>query len=212
VKLSRIPRSALARCPPRLSGGPTSRRRRFAGFLPLLSSCWCLGILAAALGGCASTPAQPVVDRLDPDTATTVTVLKKPVELVAESLHNVGGDPFAFFAPFETDRMGHRTQYLWMSAPGVEHAKTEPQLLCDGQALKLSPVEGDIGQLGLAHPPYEKPAPWSLQWYFQLPPETLRCLTDAQRVTLQTRADTGQSDEFSVDAKGLSTLKSFGSN
>jgi hypothetical protein len=29
-------------------------------------------------------------------------------------------------------------------------------------------------------------------------------------VTLETRADTGQSDQFSVDAKGLSTLKAFG--
>jgi hypothetical protein len=176
------------------------------------AGCWSLAILAAALGACASTPQQPVVDRLDPDTATTVTVLKKPVELVAESLHNSGGDPFAFLAPFETDRMGNRAQYLWLTAPGIENAKIEPQLLCDGQALKLSPVEGDITHLGLSHPPYEKPAPWSLQWYFQLPPETLRCLADAQHVTLETRADTGQSDQYSVDAKGLATLRSFGSH
>ena len=185
VKLSRMSRSAAA-------------------------GCWCLGVLAAALGACSMAPSQPVIDRLDPDTATTVTVLKKPVELVAESLHRTGGDPFAFIAPFETDRMGHRTQYLWMSAPGVENAKIEPQLTCDGQTLQLSPVEGDMGHLGLAHPPYEKPAPWSLEWYFQLPPETLRCLADAQRVTLQTRTDTGQSDQFSVDARGLATLKAFG--
>lgn len=171
---------------------------------------WSLAALAAALGACSSTPSQPVVDRLDPDTATTVTVLKKPVELVAESLHSVGGDPFAFIAPFETDRMGNRAQYLWMSAPGAENAKIEPQLTCDGQAVQLSPVDGDIAHLGLAHPPYERPAPWSLQWYFQLPPETLRCLAEAQRVTLETRADTGQSEQFSVDAKGLSTLKAFG--
>lgn len=177
-----------------------------------VAACLCLCVLAAALGACSSTPQQPVVDRLDPDTAATVTVLKKPVELVAESLHHAGGDPFAFLAPFETDRMGDRAQYLWVSAPGVENAKIEPQLACDGQALKLSPVEGDIAQLGLAHPPYEKPAPWSQQWYFQLPPETLRCLADAQRVTLETRADTGQSDQFSVDAKGLSALKSFGAH
>jgi hypothetical protein len=224
VKLSRISRSAAS------SGCPASRPWRLAGFpsLPRItplglrgisstafrshSGCWLLAVLAATLGACSSTPPQPVVDRLDPDTATTVTVLKRPVELVADSLHSAGGDPFAFIAPFETDRMGNRAQYLWMSAPGVENAKIEPQLTCDGQTLKLSPVEGDIGHLGLAHPPYEKPAPWSLQWYFQLPPETLRCLADAQRVTLETRADTGQSDQFSVDAKGLSTLKAFGSH
>jgi hypothetical protein len=222
VKLSRISRSAAAGrpasrrgrfsgFPPLRFGCPASARWRFSEFPSLRFGCWCLGVLATALGACSSTPPQPVVDQLDPDTATTVTVLKKPVELVAESLHSVGGDPFAFIAPFETDRMGNRAQYLWMSAPGVENAKIEPQLTCDGQTLNLSPVEGDIGRLGLAHPPYAKPAPWSLQWYFQLPPETLRCLEDAQRVTLETRADTGQSDQYSVDAKGLATLKAFGS-
>jgi len=169
----------------------------------------CLATLAATVGACATAPSQPVVEKLDPDTATTVTVLKKPVELVAETLHNGGGDPFAFIGPFETDRMGNRTRYLWMSAPAVQNAKLEPRLLCDGQAVTLSPVNDDMSHLGLSHPPYEKPAPWSMEWYFQLPPETLQCLADAQRVTVETHADTGQSDQFSVDSKGLATLKAF---
>jgi hypothetical protein len=202
VKLSRISRSSVA-------SSLAARRRRFSGFLPPRSGCWWLAIPASMLVACATTPSQPVVERLDPDTATTVTALRKPVELVAESLHVASGDPFAFLAPFETDRMGKRTQYLWMSAPSVENAKLEPQLLCDGQALTLPPVDGDLSQMGLAHPPYEKPAPWSMQWYFQLPPDTLRCLADAHRVTLQTRADTGQSDQFSAESKDLTTLKAF---
>lgn len=172
-------------------------------------ACLWLAILAAMLGSCATAPPQAVVDRLDPDTATTVTVLRKPVELVAQSLHTAGGDPFAFLAPFETDRMGNRTQYLWMAAPAVENAKLEPHLLCDGQALTLSPVEANLAQMGLGHPPYEKPAPWNLEWYFQLPADTLRCLAEARLVTLETRADTGQSDQFSVESKDLTSLKAF---
>jgi len=168
--------------------------------------------LAMLVSACATTPTQSVVERLDPDTATTVTVLNKPVELVAETLHNAGGDPFAFIGPFETDRMGNRTRYLWMAAPSVQNARLEPRLLCDGQPVALPPVNEGMTHLGLAHPPYAKPAPWSVEWYFQLPPETLQCLADAQRVTVETHADTGQSDQFSVDSKGLTTLKAFNSH
>jgi hypothetical protein len=176
---------------------------------PAATRCWCLATLAAALSACASTPSQPVVERLDPDTATTLIALKKPVELVAETLHVTGGDPFAFLGPFETDRMGNRVQYLWVSAPGVENAKIEPRLLCDGQPVTLSPADGDLAHLGLSRAPYEKPAPWSVQWYFQLPPETLKCLADARGVTLESHASTGQSDQFSVDSKGLAPVKAF---
>jgi hypothetical protein len=98
-----------------------------------------------------------------------------------------------------------------MSAPGVENATIEPQLVCDGRALTLSPIESDMTHIGLSHAPYEKPAPWSVQWYFQLPPDTLKCLADAQRVTLETHASTGQSDEFAVDVKGLAAIKAFSS-
>lgn len=168
-----------------------------------------LATLAAMVSACATSPTQSVVEKLDPDTATTVTVLNKPVELVAESLHNSGGDPFAFLGPFETDRMGNRTRYVWMSAPSVPNARLEPRLLCDGRPVTLPPVNEGMTHLGLSHPPYEKPAPWSMEWYFQLPPETLQCLADAQRVTVETHADTGQSDQFSVDSKGLTTLKAF---
>lgn len=171
-----------------------------------------VAILASMVGACATTPTQPVVEKLDPDTATTLTVLKKPVELVAESLHNAGGDPFAYIAPFDTNRMGKHAQYLWLSAPSVENAKLEPHLVCDGQALTLTPVGGDMAQLGLSHPPYEKPAPWSVEWYFQLPPDTLQCLAEAHRVTLETKAEGGPSDQFSVESKGLTTLKTFSSH
>ena len=169
----------------------------------------CLASLIAALSACASTPSQPVVERLDPDTAATVIVLKKPVQLVAETLHVTGGDPFAFLGPFETDRMGNRAQYLWVSAPGAENITIEPRLLCDGQPLALSPADGSPSHLGLSRAPYEKPAPWHVEWYFQLPPETLKCLADAKGVTLETHASNGQSDQFLVDSKGLVPVKAF---
>ena len=61
----------------------------------------------------------PVAERLDPDTATTLTVINKPVELVGEGATGPTGNPFAFIAPFETNRMGAHALYLWMSAPSM---------------------------------------------------------------------------------------------
>jgi hypothetical protein len=177
------------------------------------NGCWSLAALALTLSGCVVPASQSVVERLDPDTATTLTVIKKPVELVAETLHNSSSDPFAFIAPFETDRMGKRAQYLWMSAPAMEGVKIEPQLLCDGQPIALSPAESDVTHLGLSHVPYEKPAPWSTEWYFQLPPDTLKCLADAQKVTLETRAEgTATPEQYTVDNKGLAALRAFSSH
>jgi hypothetical protein len=164
------------------------------------------------LTACASTPSQPVVDRLDPDTATTVSVLSSPVELLADAVRGAGGDPFAYIAPFETDRMGKRALFLWMSAPAPEGAKLDTQLQCDGQPLVLKPLEGTIASLGLAHAPYTAPAPWSLQWYFQLPPAALKCLAGAQTIMLETRIIGGAEPErFTVESKNLAGLRAFAS-
>jgi hypothetical protein len=171
---------------------------------------WALAALIAVLGACASTPSQSVSERLDPDTATTLAVINTPVELLAESARGATGDPFAYIAPFETNQMGKRTLFLWMSAPAPEGTKLELQLLCDGQPLALQPVNGDIARLGLSHAPYSPPAPWSLQWYFQLPPEALKCLGAAQTITLETRtAAGGELERYTVGSKSLAALRDF---
>src|SRR5277367_1933124 len=45
------------------------------------------------LSACETTPSQPVSERLDPDTATTVTVIKKPIELIGAGAHGPTGNP-----------------------------------------------------------------------------------------------------------------------
>jgi hypothetical protein len=170
------------------------------------------GSLAAfvmVLTACAST-SQPVVDRLDPDTGSTLTVMDSPVELLAEANRGAAGDPFAYLAPFETDQMGKRALFLWMTAPAPEGASLDTQLLCDGQPLVLQPVEGGIKHLGIAHAPYSVPAPWSVQWYFQLPQDALKCLAGAQTIALETHvASSGESQRFTVGSKHLAALKAF---
>src|SRR4051794_21091049 len=58
-------------------------------------------IAAALLGACATAPSEPVTEKLDPDTATTVTILNRPIELLSQTNRSRQTDPFAYIAPFE---------------------------------------------------------------------------------------------------------------
>src|SRR5262249_33832962 len=153
------------------------------------------------LGGCATVPTEPVSETLDPDTAVTVTTLSRPIELFSENNRTKQtDDPFAYIAPFETNRMGARDLFLWVSTPQAQGQLTQPQVLCNGQPLNLQPlsaepvgsraapgdnvtggeggvpVKVDLSKLSLSRAPYEAPVPWSTQWYFKLPADSLKCL------------------------------------
>jgi hypothetical protein len=164
-------------------------------------------IAAVALASCASAPKEPVREQLDPDTATTVTVLTQPVELLAEASR--GTDPFAYLAPFETDRMGERSLFLWVAAPESAGTKLQPQLLCDGQPVGLQPLDGSLSSLQLSTPPYTSPAPWSSQWYFRLPPDALHCLATSHEVALEAPAPTGEPERFVAAPKALASIEAF---
>jgi len=171
----------------------------------LLSIQLCLTIVTA---GCATT-SQPVADRLDPNTATTVSVINKPVELVGEAGHGATGTPFAFFAPFQTDRAGSRASYLWVSAPSIQGSQLTPKMVCDERVLALQGISNDLAQIGLSSPPYASPVPWNMQWYFQLPDDVLDCLAGAKTVALESYGENGAPERFTVAGKELESLKEF---
>jgi hypothetical protein len=179
---------------------------------------------AAALAACATTPSEPVSEKLDPDTATTVTVLNQPIELFSENSRGTVNDPFAYLAPFETNKQGEKALYLWVSAPQTDGALTQPQVLCNGQPLTLQPLSDgtqqvptpsgtgtkiDWSQLNLSRAPYEPPVPWSGQWYFRLPQDGLNCLAGAEGVTVETKAASGDEKRFDVGRKNLASLDAF---
>ena len=86
--------------------------------------------LCVGLSGCATGPADTEGERLDGNTGTTVTLMPKPVELVVEKSKGAKTDPFAYVAPFETNRMGSHELYLWVTAPQVAGALSVPQVFC----------------------------------------------------------------------------------
>jgi|SRR5579872_450150 len=182
--------------------------------------------LLVCINGCATTSVEPVSEKLDPDTATTVTVLTRPIELYSETVRGPASDPFAYIAPFETDKMGERTLFLWVSAPQNSGPLTQPQILCNGEPLNLQPVsvpadkaDGppsssatasiDLSQLSLSRAPYSSPVPWSKEWYFKLPPEGLKCMADATGIALEARQTGGNPERFSADRKNIASLDAF---
>jgi hypothetical protein len=197
------------------------------------------GLMAAALvAGCTAMPASaPVAEKLDPDTATTVTVLSSPIELYSQTSRSNQTDPFAYLAPFETNRMGNKELFLWVSTPQAQGELTEPRVMCNGQAVELKPLaqEGaavaeagkggdfggvgadgkaikvDLAKLNLSRAPYEAPVPWGTQWYLRLSEEGLKCLAGAEGVVLEAKAADGSAQEFTATGgrKSLASLDAF---
>jgi hypothetical protein len=167
--------------------------------------------LVAGFAGCAPTPVQEAEagERLDSNTGTTLTLMPRPVEFIVDRARSPKTDPFAYLAPFETNRMGAHELYLWVSAPQVEGTLATPQVYCGPELIQLEPVSQDIKELGLSGPPYKLPAPWSVQWYFKLSGEVLDCFAAASQLRLVIQAGEAEADRFNADGPALTGLSDF---
>ena len=179
------------------------QRRRARGTLALCA------VIATGLASCATTPVESSGERLDSKTGTTVTLMPKPVELIVDRTGGPKTDPFAYLAPFETNRMGSHELWLWVSAPQVAAPLAQPQVFCGEQLLPLEPFTGALTDIGLSSPPYAAPAPWSMQWYFRLSGEVLDCLAQARQLKIMTRAGDAEPDRFIAEAAALSGVAGF---
>lgn len=168
------------------------------------------GAAFLALAGCATEPAETDSERLDPNTGTTLTLMPKPVELVVEKARGPKSDPFAYVAPFETNRMGSHELFLWVSAPQAEGPLSAPQVYCGNNLVRLDPLNASLREIGLSSPPYKVPAPWSAQWYFRLSGEVLDCLASAPRIRITTQAaDASEPDSYVVEGQAISAVNAF---
>jgi hypothetical protein len=166
-------------------------------------------VLLGALTACATAPPEDESERLDSSTGTTVTLMPKPVEFIVDRTRGPKTDPFAYLAPFETNRMGAHELYLWVSAPQVAGPLGLPQVFCGEQQIQLEPATADVKAMGLSGPPYKLPAPWSAQWYFKLSGEVLDCFASAKRLRILTQTGQDEPDQFTAEAQALSGLGDF---
>jgi hypothetical protein len=166
-------------------------------------------LLSFSLVACAPLPVEPVAEVLDTGTGTTVTHIPKPLELLTEGTRGPSRDPYAYLAPFETNRMGERTRYLWIAAPQDSGPLQRPEVLCDDASLELAPLSEKLADFGISRAPYSMPTPWSAQWYFRLTDEALNCLAAAKRIVIVSRRATGEEERFSTNPQRSRELAAF---
>ena len=167
-------------------------------------------LFLVSLAGCATAPTEAGNERLDPNTGTTVTLMARPVELIVEKARGAKTDPFAYVAPFETNRMGSHELYLWVSAPQAAGALSVPQVYCGNNLVPLDKFDGTLQEIGLSSPPYKVPAPWSAQWYFKVSGEVLDCLASASRIRITTQAaDAPEPDSYVAEGQATSAVNAF---
>jgi len=177
---------------------------------PLIRALASAVLVVSGFVACAPLPVESGSERLDENTGTTLTVMPRPVELVAERPRGANRDPFAYLAPFQTNRMGDHELFLWVSAPQDAGPLATPRVLCGEQAVALEPLQGTLGDIGLSGPPYEAPAPWSAQWYFRLTGEALDCFVSARELRIETQAaDQQEPARYVADARALEPLTAF---
>ena len=166
--------------------------------------------LAANFAGCAAGSAQFTRELLDDHTGTTLRRLAKPVELLSAETTTAVGDPFAYFGPFQTNRMGAYALYLWVAAPVADESPAGvSSIVCEGKTITLVPITGALADLGLSSAPYAPPAPWSRISYYSLSYEDLQCLQHASRAILTLNSGTAAEEHFQATKGALSSLVSF---
>jgi hypothetical protein len=170
-------------------------------------------LLVVVLTGCISAPSPPVRDRLDAKTGSTVSMPWDPVELLSPASGGIRTVAFAYLGPFEIDRMGVRTLFLWVLVPNDVSHSSPPLIQCDGQVVDLPVLTSSLSEMGLSQSPYEPPYPWSRQWYFALTDAALACFAGAHVIALEIPHSGAEPTRFTVEsakeAVGFPVLQAF---
>jgi hypothetical protein len=181
-------------------------RARFALLLAALV------VLPTWVGGCAAIPDNSVAEQLDERTGTTVTRIDRPIELVSTEPRGSNSDPFAFVAPFETNRMGRRELYLWVAVPDERGGAMAPVVAAATEPLQITPLSADARTLALAAFPYASPAPWSAIHVYSIDEPALRKLAAAGSIDLTVRYADQRVIRFTGAPRPTDILQQFARN
>ncbi|HUN26562.1 MAG TPA: hypothetical protein VMU67_09645 [Steroidobacteraceae bacterium] len=167
-----------------------------------------VALAALLLAACAVAPPQ-VAERLDTRTGVTIIALSRPIELITERNRGPLRDPYAFLGPFDTDQMGHRDLYLWVSVPEDNGIPIAVEVQCDGHLLALPSAERVPSGLEASGPPYQSVVPTGRARYFHLPQPALRCLASARRIAIETHLPDSVAEHFSGNGAQLTAIAAF---
>jgi hypothetical protein len=145
-----------------------------------------VAVTSAMLGACAALPDDAsVVEHLEPETGVTITRLGHPIELYRETFLKDPAGRFAFLAPFETNQMGQRANFLWIAVPIEPVADSVPVVEINGAAVALDTPGRSADFAGINKSPYKIPTPWSAMYYFKVDADLVAQLGEATKLTLR---------------------------
>ena len=182
-------------------------RLRFVG----IQRVFIAAIATGALAGCATPAADPVLEALDERDGTTITRLAVPLTFIATAPRSSGSDPFAFLAPFESNRMGKRRMHLWLAVPVESKADVTVVVWHEGAELLRAPGPIAAAQRDAApvRAPYPTTAAWQRQFVVDLNADILAALAQAATLTIEMRFTDGHSERFASEKPTRAPLQEF---
>jgi hypothetical protein len=173
-----------------------------------MQGAFCAALASAALAGCAAPAVDPVQEVLDERDGTTITRLANPLTFIVEAPRSSGSDPFAFLAPFESNRMGKRGMHLWLAVPVESKSAVIVVLWHDGAELlhTSDPAEATAGAV---RAPYAATAAWQRQFVVDMNADGLAALAQAAKLTLEMRFADGHSERFASEKPTQAPLQEF---
>jgi len=171
--------------------------QRLAGALTLL----------AVLSGCVIPQRDVPREMLDEKTGTTVTAMGTALEFyAARPEFGLQAASFAHLGAFELNQMGARRLLLWLSvlpgdSTGQVKAQDEPTSLvirADDREYRPDLMASGTAQLGLSRTPFDRPAEWARDGYFDISIEELREFQAATRLTLAITTADGRALDYEL--------------
>lgn len=172
------------------------------------------GLLAA---GCVIPQYEEARETLDEKTGTTVIAMGAALEFYSPQPElGLKAASFAYLGALEVNRMGARRLLLWLSVlpgavPGTQPKPLENErprlgILADGREIVPANVDTSVRDLGLSRAPFERPADWAHDHYFDVTIDELRTFQSAGSLALTITASDGRVQRFdlwSSDRAGL---------
>jgi hypothetical protein len=176
-----------------------------------------IAALLATLAACATTaPEVRLSERLDERTGITVTTLDRPLEFFSTQLeYGLDAASFADLGLAETNRMGTRSYFLWLS---VLWGRMDPNRL---ESPILASITVDLGNGSLVFDParridtsahialYSPLSDWSEQVVFALTIDEVRAIAHAPSLTLAIATQADGRHQFTLWKPPTETLPTF---
>jgi hypothetical protein len=180
-----------------------------------------LGNILLLLGLISCSTSGPVsMEKFDPLTGVTVTLVKTPLVLYRDNAATAAyARNYVNLAPIQVNRIGAHRYYLWVSVWNTMQIADISErrdgfesivIFADGEPLVLDVTGWTPESIGVSEPVYIKPVASAVDAYYEVTADQIRLIAQASDIRLQSGGS--QAKEFNLwDAQKLarSSLSEF---